>query len=263
MHRIPLFVGLCASVLCAPLPANAQKEPFKIADNSFLVEEAFNQETGVFQNIFLFQRAKDNGGWAVEFTQEWPVWGQRHQFSYTLPYDFRDGALGNILLNYRLQSRMEDESGPAISPRVSLILPTGDDLLEYGAQLNLPISKQFGDAYVHLNLGATLEKQDFTLRDVNLFTPHFAGSVIYRIAPLFHLMVESVASSDHMVPGACCTTDRAQTWIVSPGARGAINIGDHQLALGGAVPLVISQSKSAPYGTELVLYLSYELPFKK
>src|SRR5687768_4614227 len=147
-------------LIIAPLRAEAQRSgPFEIAGNSFLVEEAFNQETGVFQNIFLFQRAKSGGGWALEFTQEWPVWGQRHQFSYTLPYDFEGAGLGNIRLNYRLQSRMEDARGPAISPRLSLILPTGGDLVDYGAQLNLPISKQFGDAYLHVNVGATLEHQ--------------------------------------------------------------------------------------------------------
>ena len=40
-------------------------------DNSFLVEEAFNQEAGVFQNIF--GAARRNGHWGATFTQEWPV----------------------------------------------------------------------------------------------------------------------------------------------------------------------------------------------
>ena len=46
-------------------------EPFRITDNSFLVEEAFNQEAGIFQNIF--NAARIDGAWASTFTQEWPV----------------------------------------------------------------------------------------------------------------------------------------------------------------------------------------------
>jgi hypothetical protein len=255
--------ALVVALVCVAFPAGltAQSAPFAIMDNSFLVEEAFNQPAGVFQNIFLIQRAKGGGSWQVEFTQEWPVGSQRHQFSYTLPYETQGSSLGNVMLNYRLQARMEDESGPAISPRLSLILPTSDDALAYGAQVNLPVSRQMGEAYLNLNLGATLESQDLGTRTVSLLSPHAAGSVIYRVRPLFHLMVESVATFEE-VPTATAK-DRATTWILAPGARGAFNFGDHQLTLGGAVPLVLSETSGASYGTSLVLYLSYELPFKR
>ena len=56
-------------------------EPFRITDNSFLVEEAFNQEKGVFQNIFGMTRI--GGTLAATFTQEWPVPAKAHQLSYT------------------------------------------------------------------------------------------------------------------------------------------------------------------------------------
>src|SRR5688572_10673489 len=64
-----------------PQPTSSQR-PFEILDNSFLVEEAFNQEAGIFQNIFGYTRITD--AWAMSFTQEWPVVSQKHQFSYTL-----------------------------------------------------------------------------------------------------------------------------------------------------------------------------------
>ena len=57
-------------------------EPFKITDNSFLVEEAFNQEAGVFQNIF--GATADQGAGQATFTQEWPAPASGHQLSYTL-----------------------------------------------------------------------------------------------------------------------------------------------------------------------------------
>ena len=59
-----------------------------IQDNSFLVEEAYNQEPGVVQHIFnlpiLF--AGHEKDISPSFTQEWPIFSQTHQFSYTIPY---------------------------------------------------------------------------------------------------------------------------------------------------------------------------------
>ena len=68
----------------APIPAQQEKsEPFEILDNSFLVEEAFNQEAGIFQNIFgVIRQAAVTG--QLTFTQEWPAPGMRHQLSYTI-----------------------------------------------------------------------------------------------------------------------------------------------------------------------------------
>ena len=44
-----------------------------IQDNSFLVEEAYNQEFGVVQHISSFTRFWDSKDWNYSFTQEWPV----------------------------------------------------------------------------------------------------------------------------------------------------------------------------------------------
>src|SRR5206468_7864303 len=67
--------------------ASAQQQPIEvIEDNSFLIEEAYNQEPGVVQHIFQAVYSNDprQRGWAFAFTQEWPIYGQDHQFSYTI-----------------------------------------------------------------------------------------------------------------------------------------------------------------------------------
>ena len=46
-----------------------------IQDNSFLVEEAYNQNFGVVQHISSFTRFFDSKDWNYTFTQEWPVPG--------------------------------------------------------------------------------------------------------------------------------------------------------------------------------------------
>src|SRR5512134_3304729 len=91
-----------AAALAAPLPAAAGP----IQDNSFLVEEAYNQEPGVIQHISTFRRDR-GGGWDYSFTEEWPVRGQRHQASVTftaLRPEEGAGGVGDLALNYRLQA---------------------------------------------------------------------------------------------------------------------------------------------------------------
>ena len=124
-------------ILSAPLLAFAQQpsvkkdEPLPIQDNSFLIEEAYNQEAGVVQHINSFARDR-NKDWLYTFTQEWPVKSQKHQFSFTLPVQRAgsapDGGKGisDIALNYRYQLINRgggDSSGVAVAPRISLLLP--------------------------------------------------------------------------------------------------------------------------------------------
>ena len=134
-------------------------EPFRITDNSFLVEEAFNQEAGIFQNIFNAV-ARRTATWAATFTQEWPA---RLTDPPVLVHARHgsDGArrhrFGDMLINYRYQATASEGPGrPAFSPRLSLILPTEATPAatdSTGLQFNLPFSKQTGDVYWHWNAG--------------------------------------------------------------------------------------------------------------
>ena len=254
-------IGTACWLIMVATVAGQRARPFEIADNSLLVEEAFNQEAGVFQNIFLFQKGRSSGPWSVEFTQEWPVVSQLHQFSYTVPFDFDSGRLGDIMLNYRLQARMEDESGPAFSPRLSVVLPTGEDeSLDYGLQGNLPLSKQFGDLYVHGNAGATYTRNELFSQNVNLLSSHLSGSLIWRMLPMVHPLVEVVSKWDQGFKCATCGKERENGVVISPGFRAARNLGDHQLVLGAAVPFTASGVET---DARVLVYLSYELPFKR
>src|SRR5262245_58621472 len=77
----PVMVALLVvgALQKAPSPSD---EPFQIVDNSFLVEEAFNQEPHIVQNIFGLTRQGHD--WVMTFTQEWPAPAIRHQLSHTL-----------------------------------------------------------------------------------------------------------------------------------------------------------------------------------
>ncbi|MSO83427.1 MAG: metal-dependent transcriptional regulator [Acidobacteria bacterium] len=239
--------------------------PFEILDNSFLVEEAFNQEPGIFQNIFTARLGEDDT-WEAAFTQEWPLFSQAHQFSYTIAALGADGerAFGDVMINYRWQATMETASAPAFSPRISLIVATGDGSLGLngggaGWQVNLPFSKQFGDTYVHWNAGFTHRPEaQATGRCAhhNLLTPHAAVSGIWRLRPMFNLMLESVAEWEEFVDQAA--TRRAMAWTVSPGFRTGLGAGLPQTIVGFAVPVAVSDDGST---VGVFGYFSYELAF--
>jgi DtxR family Mn-dependent transcriptional regulator len=254
-----------------PISASARRrppvEPFRILDNSFFIEEGFNQESGVFQNIFGIVRAR--GGWEAAFTQEWPVGSERHQLSYTIPFGGGGGTggLGDILVNYRVQVLAEGPGRPAMAPRLSIILPTGDaaDGLGYdvvGWQANLPVSKQVGEVYLHANAGFTLFPRVATggaeAERVSLFTPHAGGSLIWRARPMLHLLVEALYEAEAFVASGGAARDHLVT--ISPGARAGWDVADAQVVVGVAVPLTLGVPDA---GAGVFGYFSYERPFSR
>jgi len=123
------MLAAVASPLAAQSRDSAKTESIPvIQDNSFLVEEAYNQGAGVVQHITTFQRARGTSNFDASFTQEWPVGSIKHQLSYDVPVS-RNGSQtggGDIGINYRYQLLGDGEARLAISPRLSLMLPTGD-----------------------------------------------------------------------------------------------------------------------------------------
>ena len=248
----------CCAIAAATTAAAAQapdkkSDPFAILDNSFLVEEAFNQEAHVFQNILNVQRtgASDLN---FTFTQEWPLGSIKHQLSYTVALanqvvsGEREFSRGAMALNYRFQLANETTSAPAISPRLSLLFPPAGDGNKLGLQLNVPASKQFGDFYVHLNAGYTINNLGSSSALDRQRTA--AASLIYRVLPMFNLMLESTFATHQYA--------FESSWYLSPGFRVGKNIGKKQVVFGLAVPmgLLDLDDKHSLFG-----YLSYELPF--
>jgi len=269
--RVLLFIALGGTAFAqepsTPLgkAPTGSARPFEITDNSFLVEEAFNQEAGVVQNIFGIL-APGDGSWVAAFTQEWPVRVHAHQFSYTvaLARIDRSTGIGDTLLNYRFQLWDETARRPAFSPRVSLVLPTGDHTRRLGNggvgwDFNLPMSKQFRDLYLHWNAGVTLlpsAEGEGASGTHNLVAPRVAASGIWRVRPMFNLMLESVFAWPEEVAGA--STERTYVTIVLPGFRTGWNIGEAQAIVGLGVPVSFD---SGTTDTGVFGYFSYELPF--
>ena len=268
------LVQMCCGLLlcCAVTITRGQEPPAKgIQDNSFFVEEAYNQEPGVVQhilNVFYSSNGSERA-WDLAFTQEWPLFSQLHQISYTVPYGFlREGGHwidgpGDVLLNYRFQALLEDDRRPAFAPRLSLILPTGDSKLGFGTdtvggQVNLPVSKVVSDRWtIHGNIGATIVPQvkGHTLENYNV-----GGSAIYAVNSNFNLMLECVGNFDEEVKDRG-GTNRTTSLVLSPGMRYGINHpGGAQTVLGIAVP--VGLTRDAPdFG--VFFYFSFEHAFMR
>jgi hypothetical protein len=268
-RRLPLLLGLA---LALPLAAQEKaKEPEGISDNSFLIEEAYNQEKGVVQHIFNWQRFKQDGNWMATFTQEWPMGGQTHQFSFTVPY-LRNPAtgtgLGDLALNYRFQLIGGDDKEVSFSPRFSLLLPTGDDKKGRGTgalgyQLNLPLSIPLGDHFVtHLNAGGTRTpkaKNDLG-ETADLGALNGGASLIWKATPEFNVMLEWVHTATDVVVGPGLKVRETATYL-NPGIRWAHNFDSGlQIVPGLAYTYGVGPSKG---DNAIFLYISFEHPFGK
>jgi hypothetical protein len=272
-------------------PAAAQDEPRKnISDNSFLIEEAYNQEAGVVQHIFNWYPTWDHtNGQHREFsflyTMELPVGSQTHQFSFT-PMNFehfvdepdggpRDeqGGWGDTLLNYRYQLTMDDESGwtPATAPRFSVILPTGDEDRGLGTgavgyQFLFPISKELERFAFHFNAGTTI----FPNASVelagggespgqNLNGYLLGGSVIWLATYDVNFLLEFLTLWDDELDDVG-NVDDTTTVLLNPGVRAALFTGEEvQWVVGLGVPIGLSED--AP-DIGLFIYMSIEHDFR-
>lgn len=263
-----------------------------IRDNSFLIEEAYNQEPGVVQHVWTARFGADHRGdanartWDLDFSQEWPIFSQKHQFAYAIPYSFVDedaenaSGIGDVELNYRYQLLMEENGRPAVSPSLSLILPTGDEDRGFGTgqvgySFNLPISKTISDRmYVNFNAGVTFSSGvQARLSDgrrshrLDLLDYAVGASAIYALTEKFHVVVEALWESVENIEEVDPRGDRPprdhrrrhDEVTIAPGFRWAWDLpGDLQIVPGVAFPIGLTE-ESVDYG--VFLYFSVEHPF--
>jgi hypothetical protein len=246
----------------------------QIQDNSFLIEEAYNQDAGVVQHINLFRKDPHTGEWAASYTEEWPIGGIRNQLSYTVN-DLRvtgdAGAhtgFGDLALNYRYQLVGDGEARIAVAPRLTLFVPTGSAPKGLGQggpglQLGIPASLVLSDkVVVHGNVGFTWtsSEKDAAGDAANAAAGYAGGSVVWLARSNFNVLLEGLWSRGQLVIAPHRT--RAETdAFVSPGIRWAYGPDSQrglQIVPGIAFPVGVGPSHGR-YG--VLVYLSFEHPF--
>lgn len=242
-HAGPIMLVLLADSAIAQAPP-------PIADNSFLVEEAYNQEAGIVQHILLFDHGAADD-WVLTFGQEWPVGSERHQLSYALRVvnaGFGAGA-GDPEVTYRFGLRRGQVH---LAPRVTLGIPLGREEAGRGAgsptfNFNLPVSLTLHPRLgAHANAGVA-----FAADDVGDSSEFFLGASLAFVASRWaNLLLEGLTVRSPAPGGG-----RETTYLLNPAVRFAIQAGQVQL-----VPAIARSLVSGP-GDRWLAYFSAEHPF--
>lgn len=260
MSAKPAVTVRCAALIAAvlvlpPVPASAQSAP--IQDNSFLIQEAYNQPAGVVQHIVTAERALNDETLFV-FGQEWPLWSVRHQLGFAVPLFCPCGepgsvGLGDLEIGYRYQAAGAEGGRVHVAPEVAFSIPTGSVRLGRGADalgvgVTLPVSVTVAPMLVaHANAGVSYLAG---AADGDAHRPAstdwlLGGSIVWLAHPKLNLLVEGVRETE--------------AFTLAPGVRGAIEIGSVQIVPGIAMPVTFEDGES---DTEWLLYLSVEHPFR-
>src|SRR5262245_20464456 len=252
----------------------AELEESGIQDNSFLIEEAYNQEYGVVQHINNFTYLSQSKSWAYSFTQEWPVDpAPRNQLSYTLlavhaPVVGSGIGIGDVALNYRYQLVGNGDARVAVAPRFSVLFPVGDSVTGRGAggvgfqtnwAMSVVVHKQLT---THWNAGATLVPtgKDPAGDGGRTFAYNLANSLIWTARPRFNALLETVFIRAENVT-APAHTQWASQLLLNPGIRWAYNLSSGlQIVPGVSVPVGLGPSSGE---RRIFFYLSLEHPHRK
>jgi hypothetical protein len=253
-------------VVSGALPAPTAAAPGRIEDNSFLIEEAYNQEPDVVHHISAFQRSWTTRQWLYTFTEEWPIGGEDHQVSATLSFaragehDQASTGLGDVALHYRYRVLDGDRSTAVV--RASALLPTGDrdrGLGEgrAGGQVAFPVSIKLGERLVdHVNVYGTWFPAWGASPAETTVGYGLGDGLVWLAWPTLNFLVEGLfTESDRRLAGA---TTRTRTLAVSPAFRSAIDFQSGlQIVWGLGAPIGVGPSRG---DLGLFLYLSFEHP---
>lgn len=278
--------GLCLlSLLIAGLSATQAQDVGELKDNSFLLEEAYNQEPGEVQHILMPELdANSFGGFEqrhqVELTQEWPLGGKRLQLSYTIPVGSSDGSEWNVdhmVLRARYQVADEPAQPFAFAPALSLIWqknPLERSFLTrstVGVGLLLPVSHTLSSRWaLHANAGTTwlpdpyaTDWNDFSTRPLfaelrqDRWIHRLGTGLVYAALPKFHLLFETIGEFEQFQGNDFVDSDMEPALILNPGARTGFDIGGGtQLVLGVGFPIELTEDNPPDY--RVLLYTSLE-----
>jgi hypothetical protein len=172
------------------------------------------------------------------------------------------------MINYRYQLIGADGGKVAVAPRLSAVVPTGDEAKgmgngAFGLQTNLPISVELSPAFtMHGNAGATITPSAKDALGNAATTKSFSagGSLIWLASSTFNVMLESVWTSSEAVTGADLT-ERSESFVIAPGVRKAFNLASGMQIVPGLAFVKGLGDNSAQ--KDLFFYFSIEHSFKR
>ena len=257
-------------------------------DNSFLLEEAINQEKGITQYVSNFYFDNIRGGdFLYTFSQDIPISHLRHQISYMVPYQVlnspasgeKSNGLGDINIEYNYMVTGKKDWAMVV-PGFSVILPTGKAISGQGTggmggKISLAITKRLSHKIVtNYNLGytyissadrytASISGGKVLSYEKDLQYKNLGASIIWYQTRKFNWLLEGTSSflTDIKADG---TLSRSNQITINPGFRFAIDHNRIQIVPGFSMPSIFVDGKFDRTG--VFFYLSFEgeyLPFTK
>jgi hypothetical protein len=242
----------------------------QIEDNSFLLEEGFNQERGVYQFIQKYQTFNRAKGYEYSFENEIPIPDESQQFSYEFAHGRATseghGAISDITLSYRIQPLNKD--GFLMADRFGLILPTGR--VEKGAgngvygfefvkAVTVPVGKNWMN---HWNFGfSVLPNAKSQGHDKRGTISSFSSgtSLIYLWSDNFNFLLEGLLESGQGIDETGAKSS-STSFTLNPGVRFAVDLDwkETQIVPGISFP---TEMLNGPTEHGVLVYLSIEPKF--
>lgn len=257
-------------------------------DNSFLFDEAINQEKGIMQYVSSLYFDNVNGGNLIfGFTNEIPLVGERHQLNYTINYHLdrltpangHTNGFGDLSIGYHYKASGKRNWIMAI-PGISLIIPTGNaqegrGIGGMGARAGISFTKRLSHKWVtHYTLGYTfiaqadrysypMGGQPVLAYEKNLQYAGVGGGVTWYVSRKKVLFAELISNfiTDIRGDGSLLRRNLA---TINPGFRFAIDANNIQIVPGISTPIVLADGAFSRLG--IFFYLSIEteyLPFTR
>lgn len=268
------FIRVLTVLICT---ATGFAQPTRISDNSFLIEEAYNQERGVVQhivlleNIFAYRDKFSNDDMGMTFAQEWPLGTQTFQGAYAVS---SDREFDDVWLDLQLRYQMPMQDNPlAMAPYVKVAIPIGEsvgnDIDGVPIGIGLPISAMLSNYWtMHVNLAAEYfrwKEIRVPVRGANLLIENesaavsgtIGASLIHSISPTFDVMLESLLTKG--LRDESRNREVEEEAFISPGFRQAWNFTSGAQMVGGlGFPIGLKGDVPDIAG---LLYLSFEHSF--
>ncbi len=257
MIRLFLLILLPASVFA------------RLEDNSFLLEEAYNQKPGEFQFIQGYRSFHSGKEYHFISDGEMALGSEKHQFSYQitrLKEEVDHGSFGDTTLNYRIQS--VNELDFLMAHRFGLILPSGSVKensgygvtgFKYVQASSFLLSDEWDNHWNLLFTHYPEAKVKFSDKRRTLNEYGISSSLVYHWKENLNFLLEGIYEA-HEKLNFKNQKKYDYHFILNPGVRTAIDLSwkETQTAPGISFP-VRYQEDQIDHG--VVLYLSIEPKF--
>lgn len=245
----------------------------RLQSNGLLVEGAYHQEKGEVQHSFSVARTR-GGEWSSAFTQEWPLWSEKHQLSFSLPARLAAGGdesgrgIGDAEVEYSYFLVGNNRTRLTVAPTFALKLPTGSVSKELGTggvgvEARLPVSVMLSKSFqsnTNAGLSYTRAARNGAGERAGVRGVEVGQSLVWLARPRFNLLLEAVwERSEHVVGDGL--REHEDELFVSPGVRWAHKFRNGLTLIPGvAVPLGVGPSRGE---RGVLFYLAVEHPFRK